>query len=161
MWLGTGGAATSRVFHSADAGHSWSVANTPVQAGVASAGIFSLACRDTRHLIAVGGNYAKPDATAVTVALSDDSGATWTASTPTPSTGFLSGVAYLQPTVTEQVIAVGTEGTAFSLDAGHTWSRLDSLSLNVVMTSSRGAALAAGSHGTVAALNGLHPAAKR
>lgn len=158
-WLGSGGAATSRVFHSTDGGRRWSVANVPINAGVASAGIFSLACRDTKHIIAVGGNYSKPDAAATTVARSDDGGATWTSSSPSPSTAFLSGVAFLDPGDGSRLIAVGTEGSAFSVDGGSSWSRLDSLSLNVVIAlGSNDMAWAAGARGTVAALGGLQPA---
>ena len=161
VWLGTGGAASSRVFHSSDGGRNWSVVKTPIKAGVAAAGIFSLACRDTRHLIAVGGNYSKPDASAVTVARSDDGGSTWIAAPPQPSTGFLSGVAYLDAHKTgKRLIAVGTEGTSFSLDSGVTWSRLDSLSLNVVMSGTDGAAWAAGARGKVTILSGLHTGVK-
>jgi photosystem II stability/assembly factor-like uncharacterized protein len=154
-WFATGGAAASRVFHSADSGRTWSVAATPVTAGNAAAGIFSLACRDTRHLIAVGGNYSHPDPSATTVARSRDGGMTWTASRAAPATAFLSGVAYLSSDG-RRVIAVGTEGTAFSVDSGSTWSRLDTLSLNVVMAlPGIDAALAAGAHGRVAALTRL------
>jgi photosystem II stability/assembly factor-like uncharacterized protein len=160
-WLGTGGAAQSRVFHSSDAGRSWSVVETPISAGVPAAGIFSLACRDTRHLIAVGGNYSRPDASAVTVATSDDGGRTWIATAPQPSTGFLSGVAFIGPRNTgDRLVAVGTEGTSFSTDSGVTWSRLDSLSLNVVMSGADGAAWAAGARGKVAILDGLHTGVK-
>lgn len=157
-WLGTGGAATSRVFHSSDAGRTWSAVTTPINAGAAAAGIFSLACRDTAHVIAVGGNYSKPDPTAITIARSDDGGVTWIASTPASSPGFLSGVAYLHsPSASKGVIAVGTEGTVFSLDFGSTWARMDSLSLNVVMARGNGSALAAGARGRVVALSALPP----
>jgi photosystem II stability/assembly factor-like uncharacterized protein len=156
-WIGTGGAVESRVYHSSDSGLNWSVVNTPIKAGVASAGIFSLACRDTKHLIAVGGNYSAPDATTTTVARSEDGGATWIASAPAASTGFLSGVAYLDPTGS-RLVAVGTEGTAFSLDSGRTWAQLDALSLNVVLALPGSEnALAAGAQGRVAALSGLTP----
>jgi photosystem II stability/assembly factor-like uncharacterized protein len=155
-WLGTGGASKSRVFHTSDGGQSWTVAETPIQAGTAAAGIFSLACRDNRHLVAVGGNYSKPDATKVTVARSDDGGATWTATAPSPATGFLSGVAYLDPAPSAtRLIAVGTEGTVYSLDSGNSWTRLDSFSLNVVMADGNGAAWAAGARGAVAHLTEL------
>jgi photosystem II stability/assembly factor-like uncharacterized protein len=149
-WLGTGGAVKSRVFHTTDAGRTWSVAETPIRAGAAAAGIFSLACRDTQHVIAVGGNYAKPDAAAVTVALTDDGGATWTASDPAPSTSFLSGVAYLNAADGRRLIAVGTEGTSLTLDSGRTWRRLDTRSLNVVMAARGGSVWAAGTRGSVA-----------
>lgn len=159
-WFGTGGAAVSRVFRSHDGGRTWIASETPVKAGSAPAGIFSLACRDHRTGIAVGGNYAHPDPSAVTVALTSDGGATWTAVPPSPSTAYLSGVTYLHaPHGSDlrgrDLIAVGTNGTARSTDGGHTWQRLDSLSLNVV-TARRGApALAAGAHGTVVAFTGL------
>jgi photosystem II stability/assembly factor-like uncharacterized protein len=158
-WLGTGGAARSRVFHSSDGGRNWSVVETPIAAGNAAAGIFSLACRDARHLVAVGGNYSRPDPKAITVARSDDGGKTWIASTPDSATAFLSGVTYIKsdpgPWV---VLAVGTEGTAFSRDSGRTWNRLDHLSLNVVHDLGDGAALGAGNRGVVALLKRL-PAA--
>lgn len=158
-WFGSGGGATSRVFHSSDGGRSWSVSNTPIRAAAAPAGIFSLACAGRRHLIAVGGNYAKPDPATVTVALSDDAGATWIASRPAPATAFLSGVAYLETAHAQRLIAVGTDGTALSLDGGRTWTRQDTLSLNVVMAGSNGRAWAAGANGSVAALNPPHPSA--
>lgn len=147
-WFATGGAAKSRVFHSSDAGQTWSVADTPIAAGTAAAGIFSLACRDVQHLIAVGGNYATPDTTAVTVALSNDGGLTWVAASPASSTGYLSGVAYARGD--SGVVAVGTEGTAASFDNGRSWRRLDPQSLNVVMSAPQsGVVWAAGPHGRI------------
>jgi len=41
VWFATGGSA-ARVFHSRDRGLTWSVSNTPITSGVASAGIFSI-----------------------------------------------------------------------------------------------------------------------
>lgn len=156
-WFATGGASVSRVYHTSDAGHTWTVAQTPVRAGSASAGIFSIACSDSRHLIIVGGNYAKPDATSVNVASSDDGGASWVGAHPSPATSFLSGVAYVSGSgPARRLIAVGTEGSSFSIDAGRTWSRLDSLSFNTVMSETDGSAMAAGANGLVARLAGLH-----
>ena len=155
-WFATGGASVSRVFHTSDAGRSWSVTQTPVKAGAAPAGIFSIACSDRRHLVVVGGNYAKPDATTVNVATSDDGGATWSGSQPSPATAFLSGAAFVgEVAPARRLIAVGTEGSAFSVDGGRTWARLDSLSLNVVMRAGGGTAMAAGARGRVAKLTGL------
>ena len=157
-WFATGGASVSRVFHTADAGRSWTVAETPIKAGSAPAGIFSLACRNTRELIAVGGNYAKPHAADVTVALSSDGGATWKAVAPSAATPFMSGVAYLEAARSaRRIIAVGTEGTAYSTDSGNTWTRLDSRSLNVVHPDGRGSAWGAGARGSVTRLGSLVP----
>src|SRR5262245_36734284 len=49
VWFGTGGAAKARVFRSTDRGRTWAVSETPVRAGVDSAGIFSLAFRDEQN----------------------------------------------------------------------------------------------------------------
>jgi len=156
IWLGTGGAATARVFHSSDGGKNWSVASTPISAGLAPAGIFSLACRDAKHLIAVGGNYSKPDPGQVTVAISDDGGATWSASRPDSATAFLSGVSYLKTAgIPGAVLAVGTEGSAYSTDFGRTWKRMDRLSLNAIRPRGDGSALAAGGRGRVMVLGQL------
>ena len=74
-WIASGGAA-ARVFHSDDRGVTWSVVDTPVVRSDAG-GIFSLAVRDTRTLVAVGGDYERPDRRSRTSAYSHDAGATW------------------------------------------------------------------------------------
>ena len=43
VWFGTGGAKVPRVFRSVDRGRSWTVHETPIRAGNAASGIFSLA----------------------------------------------------------------------------------------------------------------------
>jgi len=77
VWIGTGGKDAARVYHSADAGRTWSVAATPIRADSANAGIFSLAFSDVRHGIAVGGDYSKFHETAGNIALTEDGGKTW------------------------------------------------------------------------------------
>ena len=130
-WFATGGAAISRVFRSTDAGRSWHVSATPVHSGNA-AGIFSIACSDARHAVVVGGNYAKPDTSVVVAAVTRDGGASWTASPAASVAGFFSDVAIIRGAATPVFIAVGTEGTALSRDAGAHWARLDALSINTV-----------------------------
>lgn len=152
-WFGTGGARVSRVFRTRDAGSSWTVSDTPIRAADPAAGIFSLACRDEQHGIAVGGNYAHPNSAAVSVAYTNDGGATWTPVPPSSATAYLSGVTYLFPGNSRSLIGVGTNGTAASDDDGRTWTQLDSLSLNTVVSlPSRQQALAAGGRGRVAVL---------
>ncbi|MCI4063747.1 oxidoreductase [Micromonospora sp. R77] len=58
-WFATGGGATARVFRTADRGLTWQVTDTPVPGGP-SAGIYSLAFRDPRHGVALGGDFAAP-----------------------------------------------------------------------------------------------------
>lgn len=131
-WFATGGAAISRVFRTHDGGLSWQVSATPVAAGSAPAGIFSVACRDARHGIVVGGNYARPDTSVVVAAVTDDGGASWRASPAASAAGFFSGVALIDAATSSVIVAVGTEGTALSRDGGAHWTRVDSLSLNAV-----------------------------
>ena len=79
LWFGTGGASVSRVFHSGDHGKNWTVAEVPIAAGTASAGVFGVAFKDAKHGVAVGGDYRKPKERMVTIATTSDGGATWKA----------------------------------------------------------------------------------
>ena len=78
VWFGTGGAKAARVFHSADRGRHWTVSETPIPAGVASAGIFSIAFRDREHGLIVGGDYANRIEPGANAARTADGGRTWT-----------------------------------------------------------------------------------
>lgn len=130
-WFATGGAAIARAFRTHDGGRTWRTSATPVAAANSTAGIFSVACSDARHGIVVGGNYARPDTSATVAAITSDGGVSWRASPAARVAGYFSGVALLDARPSA-VIAVGTEGTALSLDAGSHWTRADSLSLNTV-----------------------------
>jgi photosystem II stability/assembly factor-like uncharacterized protein len=92
IWFATGGKA-ARVFHSGDRGQSWQVVETPMVHGPLSAGIFSIAFRDTMHGVIAGGDYKRPNEDGPNLAFTDDGGKTWTLSTLHPLTYF-SAVAY-------------------------------------------------------------------
>jgi photosystem II stability/assembly factor-like uncharacterized protein len=148
VWIGTGGASTARVFHSADRGRTWTVAATPIHAGNASSGIFALAFRDARHGVAVGGDYELVRGGFPNVALTDDGGRTWrVAKGPLPA-GYLSGAAYIP--ATGHVIAVGLAGTALSLDGGESWRMVDTVPYNSVRFAAADAGYAVGPKGRVA-----------
>jgi photosystem II stability/assembly factor-like uncharacterized protein len=151
-WFATGGGAVARVFRTTDFGRSWSVAETPIPAGNAASGIFSLAFRDSLHGIAVGGDYEAPDSVRPNVALTSDGGRHWALADPTRATKFLSGVVYIGSSPDAPVVGVGTQGTWVSLDGGLTWSRIGSSSYNAVVAT-RGTAVAIGPHGAVATLS--------
>jgi photosystem II stability/assembly factor-like uncharacterized protein len=85
-----------------------------------SAGAFSVATSSTT-LVAVGGDYRKPDISQGTAAFSTDGGQHWTAS-PTPPHGYRSAVAYDSPHKTW--IAAGPNGTDISTDGGRNWRPL-------------------------------------
>jgi photosystem II stability/assembly factor-like uncharacterized protein len=152
-WFATGGGRAARVFRTTDGGKSWTVSETPVAAGSASRGIFSLAFADTLHGVAVGGDYATPNPNAVAAAYTDDGGVTWKAVPPTRATAYLSGAAYLQAP-DNSLIAVGTPGTAVSTDSGHSWRPFASQPFNTVMRARHGTTVwAVGEGGAIARLS--------
>jgi len=118
-WIGTGGAAKSRVLHTTDGGQSWQISDTPLASGQ-SAGIFSIAFRDAKHGIVAGGDYRKEQAAVNNLAVTNDGGITWTL--VKGLSGFRSVVAYVPGTKT--LIALGPSGGDYSTDEGQTWAAL-------------------------------------
>ena len=119
-WIGTGAAAKSRVLRTSDNGHTWQVSDTPVAAGQSS-GIFSIAFRDTKHGVIVGGDYTKEKEAVNNLAFTRDGGATWTLAKGL--SGFRSVVAYVPGT--KIIVAIGPAGSDFSTDDGQTWKPVD------------------------------------
>ncbi len=97
-------------------------AGVPVAGGNDSSGVFSLAFRDSKHGIAVGGDYKKPDGRSGTAAWTKDGGRHWTAASGPPG-GYRSGVVWFP--AAKIWIAAGTNGSDISLDEGKTWQPLD------------------------------------
>jgi photosystem II stability/assembly factor-like uncharacterized protein len=174
VWFGTGGAARARVFRSTDRGLTWSVADTPIMAGNASSGIFSLAFADGRRGIAVGGDYRKERESGDNLAFTSDGGQTWAfqgvASQPASATdsrsreraanpvvtparlrSFRSAVAFVPGTKGLGLVAVGPGGTDISRDGGVTWAPLGEDGYHA-FSFARGAAVgwAAGEQGRLA-----------
>ena len=92
LWFATGGK-VARVFHSPDRGQSWEVFDTPVVHGPESAGIFSIAFRDSLHGVIAGGDYKRPRDDGPNLAFTDDGGKTWKLSEIHPQ-AYFSAVAY-------------------------------------------------------------------
>jgi photosystem II stability/assembly factor-like uncharacterized protein len=92
IWFATGGK-TARVFHSPDRGQTWQVYDTPILQGSDSAGIFSIAFRDTFHGVIAGGDYKHPKEDGPDLAFTRDGGKTWTVSDISPQ-AYFSAVAY-------------------------------------------------------------------
>lgn len=155
VWFVTGGASVARVFRSTDRGRSWHVAATPIRAGAASAGIFSVAFRDARHGVIVGGDYQKSNEAADNIAFSDDGGRTWRAPSRAEArpSGFRSCVIYTQVERQRAVLAVGSSGSDLSSNDGRTWRKLDAANYNVV-SGARYMIWAAGPQGRLARLAG-------
>jgi hypothetical protein len=92
IWFATGGRA-ARVFHSPDRGRTWEVFDTPITHGPDSAGIFSIAFRDSTHGVIAGGDYKLPAQDGPNLAFTADAGKTWTLSKIFPQS-YYSAVAY-------------------------------------------------------------------
>ncbi len=151
VWIASGGAATARVYHSADRGRTWSVSDAPLRAGIASAGIFSIAFRDEQHGVIVGGDYQKPELAGRNVALTSDGGATWSLvdSTASPG-GYRSAIAFVPGARGTTLVAVGLTGTDESRDGGVTWTHVDATAYNSVAFASEAFGWAVGPKGRIA-----------
>jgi len=150
LWFGTGGAKVARVFHSNNRGQSWSVSETPIVASVESAGIFSIAFRDPKNGIIVGGDYRKPNETGATAAMTADGGNTWTLIDK--QLPYRSAVAWAK----DRWVVVGTSGSDFSTDSGAIWKSLDRENYNSVAFTSTGEGWAVGPKGRIAKFNWPH-----
>jgi photosystem II stability/assembly factor-like uncharacterized protein len=142
----TGGAAEARVFVSTNGGRTFGVSTSPVPAGAASKGLFSVAWLDDKTLLIVGGDYRQPALEGVKAALSVDGGAQWRAISAAP--GFLSSVVR-GPMGAASLVAVGLAGTGTSKDGGRTWTPLDSTPFNTAGFA-KGAGWAVGPKGGIA-----------
>jgi photosystem II stability/assembly factor-like uncharacterized protein len=127
VWFGTGGPA-ARVFHSADRGLTWTVAETPIIHGAASQGIFSLVFWTAKDGVAVGGDYKEPKKGESVAAVTHDGGKTWKL-TPKQPEGYRSAVA---AGTAHALIAVGTSGVDSSPDRGNSWNPMITEDLNAV-----------------------------
>ncbi|BCS32035.1 oxidoreductase [Luteitalea sp. TBR-22] len=116
VWIATN---ASRVLRSADGGRTWAVAPTPVPTGQA-AGIFSIAMRDDRHGLVVGGVYTREREAVDNAAVTTDGGASWRLA-PGLS-GYRSVVAPWSRLGPRAWLAIGPSGADVSLDDGATWA---------------------------------------
>jgi len=150
-WLVSGGAAAARLYHSSDRGRTWTVHDTPLRAGVASAGIFSVAFRDAEHGAIAGGDYQQPALRGRNVAVTADGGVTWTlADSASSPSGYRSAVAYVPGANGMRLVAVGLTGTDISTDGGATWTPLDSVAYNSLAFATDGSGWAVGPKGRIA-----------
>ena len=115
VWLGMGGV-KSRVFKSEDGGMNWSVAETPVVHGGQSTGIYSVAFKNKKVGITVGGDYTN-QSIKNTMAYTNDGGATW--HLPEKQTHqYRECVAHYRGNI---FFAVGPSGFDLTTDNGKNW----------------------------------------
>ncbi|WP_158842280.1 WD40/YVTN/BNR-like repeat-containing protein [Saccharothrix deserti] len=144
-WIATGGGATARVLHSGDGGRHWTVSDTPLP-GSATTGAMSVAFRNARQGVVVGGDYKNPASRIAGLAWSGDGGATWEGPAQSPF-GYRPGAAWWG----DSVIVVGPTGSDLSRDGGRTWRSLDTGSFETIDCAA--VCWAAGEHGRAGVLS--------
>ena len=148
-WIGTGAGAKARILRTTDRGRTWKIAETSLIAG-ASAGIFSVAFRDAKHGVIVGGDYRKENEAVDNFAVTSDGGVTWRL--VKGLSGFRSVVAYV-PTLPGTLVAIGPSGADYSTDDGRTWTALAGPGFDTLsFARGRPIAYAAGARGSIGKL---------
>ena len=117
IWIGLN---SGRVLASHDGGRRWEIAETGL-ATSESAGIFSIAFRDAKHGIVVGGDYKQEGKAVDNAAITADGGRTWRL--VKGLRGLRSAVVWLPKA--GGVVAVGPSGAELSRDGGETWSAIN------------------------------------
>lgn len=107
------------VYRSYDYGRKWTAASTPIVKGTQGSGIFSIAMWNGKVGTIVGGNYEKPNEKTNVAASTSDGARTW--KTVEGLSGYRSAVTYVDA---KTLIAVGTNGSDISTNAGRTWEKL-------------------------------------
>jgi photosystem II stability/assembly factor-like uncharacterized protein len=149
VWFATGGK-TARVFRSANAGKTWNVADTPIVHGPESAGIFSIAFRDSTHGVIAGGDYKHPEQDGPNLAFTNDGSLTWKLSPISPQRYF-SAVAFAKPrSESSAIVMVGSSQSAYEENlAKAAGQKRWNLNLNAVSVSPTGEAIAVGPKGLI------------
>jgi photosystem II stability/assembly factor-like uncharacterized protein len=149
VWFATGGK-IARVFHSTDAGKTWTVADTPIVHGPDSAGIFSIAFRDATHGVIAGGDYKHPEQDGPNLAFTNDGGLTWTLSSIARQ-AYFSAVAFARASSGgTALLAVGSTRAAYTDNlAKPSWQKTWDLNLNALSINSSGEAISVGPKGLI------------
>lgn len=112
------GGETTRFIWSEDLGTSWQSAKIPFES-CKTCGAYSLAYENRKELVAVGGDYTRPNESINTCFYSMDGGQNWQASKNPPS-GYRSSVIYANGVY----YTCGTNGIDYSTDHGQNWLKI-------------------------------------
>ena len=151
-WIVTGAAAAGRAYHTTDRGRTWSVVTVPMANGQA-AGPATIAMRDDRNGVALGGRLADADDRSPNVARTFDGGRSWMPATRTSFSGAVFGSAWV-PNLSSgtALIAAGPRGLAISTDEGGFWTTLSEQAWWAVGFSPRGDGWVVGPAGRITRL---------
>jgi photosystem II stability/assembly factor-like uncharacterized protein len=122
----------------------------PMIQGKESTGANSIAVKNKKNFIVVGGDFNTPDSTTKNCYVTKNAGKTWTAPNISPH-GYRSCVEYLEK---KNWITCGLNGINYSSDNGNTWHWISKESFHVVRKAKYGKAVfLAGSNGKIGKLN--------
>ena len=147
----------SRVFHTADAGKTWTVSQTPLVTGL-NQGVFSIGVVSSDRLAIVGGDYDHPQIVKPNSAYSGDGGRTWKESSRRPA-GYRWCVAIVPGTPGPTAIAVGPTGMDYSIDGGINWDRMNETEANTIAFADARHGWAIGQKGLILRFEGTVPGA--
>jgi len=142
-FIGLGGT-KSRVLTSHDYGENWIFVETPMLHGSGGKGIYSMAFKDARNGIAVGGNWEHPGCDSSKI-YTTDGGKSWQLSGGLQH--YRSCVTYVKDDI---YVSTGTSGTDITYDAGKNWILLDSIGFNSILFNSELKGMGIGSFGKIA-----------
>jgi hypothetical protein len=112
------GGETTRFIWSSDLGEKWTSTKIPFES-CKTCGAYSLAFKNRKEMVTVGGDYTRPNESANTCYYSIDGGLNWSAAKNPPS-GYRSCVIFAN----DVYYACGTNGIDYSKDNGQNWINL-------------------------------------
>ena len=121
----------------------------PILQGTSSTGANSIAVKNSKTMIVVGGDFSAENDTAKNCVITKDGGVTWNFPKIFPN-GYRSCVEYLQK---DKWITCGLNGVDISHDDGNTWRSISKESFHVVRKAKKGKAVYfAGNNGKIGKL---------
>jgi photosystem II stability/assembly factor-like uncharacterized protein len=109
----------------------------PIVQGAETTGANSIAIKDSRTFIVVGGDFTKKDTVHKNCVITFDGGKTWTAPSVPPH-GYRSCVEYLEK---ENWITCGLNGVDYSTNGGMTWTWISKEGFHAVQKAKKGKAV--------------------
>lgn len=148
-----GGEGIAKVLASMDGGATWVRRDVACMQRNASSGVFSLANRGP-DVVAVGGDYLKPERAKDHVAISSDGGQSWRIPSGTLPRGFRSSVAYAERDGRPFWVTLGPTGSEWSHD-GEEWIPISEAPFHALTVTPTGRIWAIGNTGEIGNLKFL------
>ena len=120
----------------------------PIVQGVQTAGANSIAIKNEKTFIVVGGDFTTPDSTYKNCAITKDAGKTWAQPAIQPN-GYRSCIEYLNK---KNWITCGLNGVDVTNDDGNTWKSISKKSFNVCRKAKKGKAVFLAGNGKIGKL---------